>query len=145
MRDPNTPNRSLPRRQFLRGSALCAASLAAPRSLATMASESAAALPGDTVWQLTFRNGQAVNCDLAFADLVMASPGKLCVLANSRGDNSTWHSCIVVPAGLLKSGQDYAITVSYEIIGRLDEDSYFYVFARSNRLAQLSLLEEKIE
>jgi hypothetical protein len=54
-----------------------------------MASESAAAPPGVAVWQLTFRNGQAVNCNLDFARVVMASPGKLCVLADSRGDTAT--------------------------------------------------------
>lgn len=35
-----------------------------------------------------------------------------------------------------QSGQDYTVTVSYEIIDRLDDESYFYVLARSNRLGQ---------
>ncbi len=135
MQISDIPSFFLPRRRFLRNSAFSAISLAAPWPLETLAAANAAVTqPDNTVWQLAFKNGRAVNCNLAFARVVTEGPGKLCVEADSRSDNTTWHSCVAVPPGLLKSGQDYAITISYEILDRQTEDSYFYVFARSNQL-----------
>ena len=123
----------MPRRRFLRDSAASAASVAVPWFFA-QASESLAAPPDDTVWELTLKNGRASNGQLSFARVAPVGSGAFCVEADSRHDNTTWHSCIFVPAGLLKTGQNYVITVSYEIIERSAVDSYFYVFARSNRL-----------
>jgi hypothetical protein len=86
------------------------------------------------VWELNLKNGRATNCQLSFARVVPIGAAGFCVEADSRHNDATWHSCIAVPAGLLRAGQDYVITLSYEIIERSAADSYFYVFARSNRL-----------
>jgi hypothetical protein len=40
----------------------------------------------------------------------------------SRHGNATWHPCIFVPAGQLKAGQDFVITLSSEIIERCAVD-----------------------
>ena len=134
MRRSKAPSFFLPRRQFMRNSILSAASLATPWPLLTLASEAAAVPPNDVVWQLAFKNGHALSCDLAFARVAAATDGKPCVVADTRHDNTEWHTCIWVPPGPLKAGQQYCITVSYEIIDRVTDDSYFYVFARSDRL-----------
>lgn len=118
----------------MRNSIFSAVSLASPWSFLTLASEDAAAQSNDTVWQLAFKNGRAVDCNLAFAHVAAASAGRLCVEADTRRDNTEWHTCILVPPGPLKAGQEYCITVSYEIVDRLTDDSYFYVFVRSDRL-----------
>jgi hypothetical protein len=39
-----------------------------------------------------------------------------------------------LPRGLLKAGDDYLVTLDYEIIERSGADAYFYVFGRSDRL-----------
>jgi hypothetical protein len=134
MHPSDAPGFFLPRRQFLRDSALSAVSLATPWSFLALDSESVDAQSNDVVWQLAFKNGRPLNCNLAFAQIEAAGPGGLLVLADTRRDNTEWHTCILVPPGPLKAGQDYCITVSYEIVDRLTDDSYFYVFVRSDRL-----------
>jgi hypothetical protein len=133
MPNSDAPNFTMPRRRFLRDSALSAVSFAAPWSFAALPSDCRAAPPEGAVWELSLVNGRATNCQLSFARVV-ARAGAFCVEADSRHDNATWHSCIFVPAGLLKAGEEFVITLSYEIIERSAADSYFYVFARSNHL-----------
>jgi hypothetical protein len=137
MPNSDSSNSAMPRRRFLRDSALSAASFAAPWSLGVLPSEGLAAPPEGVVWELNLKNGRATNCQLSFARVVPIGAGGFCVEADSRHNDATWHSCIAVPAGLLRAGQDYVITLSYEIIERSAADSYFYVFARSNRMNPL--------
>ena len=132
MHPSDIPIFSVPRRWFLRNGAFSAVCLAKPWAVAALGA--AGTNPNETIWELSLKNGRATNCNLSFARVVPNGPGKLSVEADSRQDKTTWHSCIFVPAGLLKSGQEYVITVNYEIVDRLTEDTYFYVFARSNRL-----------
>ena len=132
MPNSDAPRSAMLRRRFLRDSALSVVSLAAASSF--RASESFAAQRDDTIWQLSLKNGRATNCQLSFARVMPIGNGAFCVQGDSRHDNTTWHSCIFVPPGLLEGGRDFAITVSYEIIERSAADSYFYVFARSDRL-----------
>ena len=122
------------RRRFLRDSALSAASFAAPWAFGGRESECVAAAATDTVWELSLKNGRAENCHLSFAQVVAVGDGANGVECDSRRDRTAWHSCIVVPSGLIKAGQSVVVTVRYEIIERAATDSYFYVFARSNRL-----------
>jgi len=88
----------------------------------------------DTVWQLQFKDGKPLNCQIAFARVVKDEKNQPVLEADTRNDRGEWHSCIVLPKGLLKSGQDYTVTLDYEILARSDTDSYFYVFGRSDRL-----------
>ncbi|MDQ0472693.1 right-handed parallel beta-helix repeat-containing protein [Labrys wisconsinensis] len=134
MPDANAPAGTPTRRRLLRDGALSAAWLAAPWPLAAGTSAGVAATPGDMVWTLTLKDGRATNCRLSQARVVTIRPGTACVEADSRRDAATWHSSIVVPAGLLRAGQDYVVTLGYEIVERSAADSYFYVFARSDRL-----------
>jgi hypothetical protein len=88
----------------------------------------------DIVWQLRLSDGQAIDCALEFTRFAKGDKGQPFLEADSRGDKSEWHSCIIPPRGLIKAGKDYVIALDYEIIERSDLDSYFYVFGRSGRL-----------
>src|SRR6202012_5991193 len=68
------------------------------------------------------------------ARVTKTESGAPCVDIDSRHDNGTWHTGIFIPAGLLKTGEDFVITVDYEVIEHLTADNYFYVFARSDKL-----------
>jgi hypothetical protein len=88
----------------------------------------------ELIWQLRLQPGHPPNCTVALTRVARDSKGQLCLEADSRHDKSEWHSCIVLPQGLLKAGQDSVVTVDYEVIDRSSPDAYFYVFGRSNRL-----------
>jgi hypothetical protein len=89
---------------------------------------------GDTIWTLALKNGHANDCYAAFTQVAKDDKGQPCLEADSRRDKGTWHSCITLPTGLLKVGEDYLVTVDYQILESTDETSYFYVFARSGKL-----------
>jgi len=88
----------------------------------------------DIIWRFHLNDGHPANCKLGFTRVTKDDKGQPNLEADSRRDETPWHSCITVPSGLLKAGEDYLITLDYEIIERSGEDSYFYVFARSHRL-----------
>ena len=125
-----------PRRRFLHGSATFALSLATGWPVTGFASPNDPEAPEGIVWELKFAGGRALNGQLAFARVAPTPSGAFCVEADSRRDNATWHSCISVPPGLMRAGQAYVIAVQYEVVEHTDPNSYFYVFARSNRLGQ---------
>jgi hypothetical protein len=88
----------------------------------------------DIVWQLQFKDGKPQNCQIAFARVVKDEKNQPVLDADTRNDRGGWHSCIILPTGLLKFGQDYTVTLDYEILARSDTGSHFYIFARSDRL-----------
>jgi hypothetical protein len=88
----------------------------------------------DIVWQLQFKDGKPVNCQIAFTRVVRDEKNQPVLDADTRNERGEWHSCIILPKGLLKSGQDYIVTLDYDILARSDTDSYFYIFGRSDWL-----------
>jgi hypothetical protein len=101
--------------------------------LSTTARASAAD-PDNVIWTLLLHEGRLPNCILQFTHLAKDDCGQLCLDVDTRNNRSDWHSCITLPKGLLKAGQDYRVRVKYEVIDRPGEDSFFYVFARSPSL-----------
>jgi hypothetical protein len=94
----------------------------------------AALAADDIVWQLPLGDGHVGGCQLQFTRFAKGDKGQLFLEADSRDDKGEWHSCITLPRGLLKAGNDYVITLDYEIIERSGIDTYFYVFGRSSTL-----------
>ncbi|HZY38268.1 MAG TPA: right-handed parallel beta-helix repeat-containing protein [Mucilaginibacter sp.] len=86
------------------------------------------------IWQLNLKNNHPSGYSLQFAKITGDDKGRPCIEADSRRDNTTWHSCILLPGGLFKAGQDYVVSIDYEVIDRVGQGSYFYVFARSGSL-----------
>ena len=84
------------------------------------------------LWKFDLASPYPVGCKVAYARPKEGNnkPG---LVFDTREQTSEWNSCVCVPAGLLKQGQDYTVTVSYEIVERTDPDGMFYVFARSPR------------
>jgi hypothetical protein len=101
--------------------------------LIVLAATSAAAADG-VVWQLRLKDGRPINCSLAQTRVTKDKKGQTVLEADSREDKGVWHSCIILPKGLLKAGEDYVITFDYEVIERTETNAYFYVFARSKSL-----------
>jgi len=86
------------------------------------------------IWQLNIKNGISANCDLQFTHVEKGANGQTCLAADSRNAKTEWNSCIMLPNVSLKQGNDYVVTINYEIISLNGTDSYFYVFARSAKL-----------
>jgi hypothetical protein len=85
------------------------------------------------VWQLDL-NKTPTDYSLQFAQIARDQKGQRFINTDSRRDKSEWHSCIMLPKGLLKAKKDYVVTVEYQVIDCSGMDSYFYVFGRSDRL-----------
>ena len=88
---------------------------------------------GDVVWQLNLMKSPP-NGQLQFSQVVKDAKGQPVLDADTRHVKSEWNSCLSIPAGLLKAGKEYVITVEYEVIDRSGPDNYFYTFVRSDRL-----------
>lgn len=88
----------------------------------------------DVVWQLRFKEGHPINCTLFQTRVAMDDKGQTYLEADSCGDKGVWHSCITLPKGLLKAGEDYVLTFDYEVVKRTEANAYFYAYARSNSL-----------
>ena len=102
----------------------------------TASGRSAGHLAGDAntvVWQLDVKKSPP-NCQLQFTTLVRDNKGQPVLEADTRHSKSEWNTCLSIPAGLLKAGKDYMITVNYEVVDRTGPDNYFYAFVRSDRL-----------
>jgi parallel beta helix pectate lyase-like protein len=93
------------------------------------------ALGKDTiVWQVRLSGNRPTNCALAMTRVVHGEKGQPVFEADSRRDQGEWHSCIILPKGLLEAGKDYVVALDYEVIERSGNDAYFYVFGRSDHL-----------
>ena len=88
----------------------------------------------EIVWQLNLKKAPPADYQLLFTRVATDDKGQSVLEADSRRDNSEWHSCITLPKGLLKAGEDYFITLDYEIIDGSGEGCFFYLFARSGSL-----------
>ena len=89
----------------------------------------------NSVWELRLKDGKPANCQLAFTRVGQDEKDQLYLEADSRGDNNWWHSCITLPKGLLKAGEDYVVALDYEIIeGTEAANAYFYMCAHSGHL-----------
>ena len=89
----------------------------------------------NSVWELRLKDGKPTNCQLAFTRVGQDEKDQLYLEADSRGDNNWWHSCITLPKGLLKAGEDYVVALDYEIIeGTEAANAYFYMCAHSGHL-----------
>lgn len=105
----------------------------APLILCTFFFSPAAPGAGGVVWQLNLTKTPR-NYQLQSTHLVRDGKGQLVLEADTRHLKSEWNSCLSIPAGLLKTGKDYTITVDYQVIDRSGPDNYFYAFVRSDRL-----------
>jgi Right handed beta helix region len=88
----------------------------------------------DIVWQLNLKKAPSTDYQLFFTRVATDDKGQAVLEADSRSDKSDWHSFITLPKGLLKAGEDYFITLDYEVIDCSSQGSYFYLFARSGSL-----------
>jgi hypothetical protein len=86
------------------------------------------------VWQLNLMKAPPTDYQLQFTRVARDDKGQPVLEADCRRDKGDWHSCITLPKGLLKAGEDYYVVLDYEIIDQLGEGSYFYIFARSGSL-----------
>lgn len=86
------------------------------------------------VWQLDLKKFPPAGYQLQFTKPAKDSAGQPVLEADSRGNASSWHSCLVLPKGLLKAGEEYVAVLDYEIVDYSGEGSYFYLFARSDSL-----------
>ncbi len=93
-----------------------------------------AAVSGGSLWQLSLDDLHPHGCSINYMHQTRDEKGQPCFSADSRGSNGSWNSCIQIPKGLMQAGQEYVVTVNYEITDRPDQNSYFYVFARSGSL-----------
>jgi hypothetical protein len=94
----------------------------------------AAGQPNDIIWQFPGPGGVVTNHTLAFARVVQDGNGRPLIEADSRNDKGEWHSVLTIPKGLLKAGDEYLITLDYEIVARAGQGNYFYLFIRSQSL-----------
>ncbi|TDX00333.1 right-handed parallel beta-helix repeat-containing protein [Dinghuibacter silviterrae] len=83
------------------------------------------------VWQL---RKDPPNCQTAFTIPFTTPKGDRVLSADSRKSTAEWNSCLIIPAGLMKAGKEYTITIDYEVVDRSGPDNYFYVFVRCDRL-----------
>jgi len=88
----------------------------------------------NVIWQLCLKGGHPTNCQLAFTRVTQDDKGNPALEEDTRPDKGSWHSCIVLPKGLLKAGIDYVLTLDYRVIEPSSKNGYFYVFARSSQL-----------
>jgi len=88
----------------------------------------------DVLWKLDVKDGKPSNCKLNWTKLLKDAKGIECFNADTEKSPSPWNTCIDIAPGLLKAGQDYVVTFDYEIFDRPTEATYFYVFARSEKL-----------
>ena len=88
----------------------------------------------EILWQLHPKDGHPADCKLTFTQVVQDSKSQPSFQSDCRMARGDWHSCVTTKPGLLKAGEDYVVTINYEIIDRSDQGSYFYVFARSRSL-----------
>jgi hypothetical protein len=111
----------------------CFSSAASESTVQSPGERPAAGDPHD-IWQLNLKNGIAADYKLQFTRIVTDAKGQQSLEADTRNDKGEWHSCVTLPQGLLKSGQDYVVTVDYQVIERSGDGCFFYVFARSASL-----------
>jgi hypothetical protein len=111
---------------------LCSLSLAASEVFGQNAG-SLTSPDKDIVWQLNTKTTPP-NYQLQFTRFVKDEKGQPVLEADTRRSKSEWNSCLSIPAGLLKAGKDYTITINYEVVDRSGPDNYFYTFVRSDRL-----------
>lgn len=111
---------------------LCSLSLATPKASGQNAGSLTSPI-NDIVWQLNTKIAPS-NYQLQFTRLVKDEKGQPALEADTRRGKSEWNSCLSIPAGLLKAGKDYMITISYEVIDCAGPDNYFYSFVRSDHL-----------
>jgi hypothetical protein len=86
---------------------------------------------GGVIWQFPVKDGTVADYALQLARVTKDNTGQPLIEADSRGDKTEWHSVIALPNGLLKAGEDYLITLDYDVVERLGQESYFYLFIRS--------------
>ena len=100
-------------------------------ALAFLLSMSYAAAQNTPVWQLRMN---PPNCQTTLTIPFTTPRGDRVLSADTRKSKDEWNSCLVIPAGLLKAGKEYTITIDYEVVDRSGPDNYFYVFVRCDRL-----------
>src|SRR5579859_3216150 len=83
------------------------------------------------LWQL---NINRPNCQTSFTIPFTTPKGDRVLSADTRKSTDEWNSCLIIPAGVLKAGKNYTITIDYEVVDRSGADNYFYVFVRCDRL-----------
>ena len=119
---------------MLRFSTICLSVLAAGAvALGPAVAKKGAPSPAPrAVFKLELKDGKVANA-WTRSTTVVDRPGPASALKAEFGGGK-WNSYLVTPAGLLKGGHDYVVTVDYQVVGLPDTRDFFYLFARSDSL-----------